>query len=81
MELYNEILCYLLRKETVEIRFPELTPRHEVIESICYRTLKKIKEILQDDSLEDKECFLKIEEIICTFEKIGSSGGSRHDFG
>ena len=81
MELYKEILCNLLRKEAVEVRFPDLKPRHKVIESICYRTLERIKEILQDDTLQDKECFLKIEEIICAFEEIGSNGGSRHDFG
>ena len=41
----------------------------------------KIKAIIEDDSLEDKECFRKIEEIVCAFEEIGSNGGSRHDFG
>lgn len=81
MELYREILCHLLQNENVEIRFPDLKPQHEVVESICYRTLQKIKEILQDDTLQDKECFEKIEEIICAFEAIGSSGGNRHDFG
>ncbi len=81
MELYKEILCNLLRREAVEVRFPDLKPQHEVIESICYRTLERIKEILQDNTLQDKECFLKIEEIICAFEEIGSNGGSRHDFG
>ncbi|MBE6580882.1 MAG: hypothetical protein E7650_04595 [Ruminococcaceae bacterium] len=81
MELYKEILCHLIQHETVEIRFPDLTPSHEAVEAICYRTLKKIKEILQDNTLEDRECFEKIEEIICAFEEIGSSGGERHDFG
>ena len=41
----------------------------------------KIKAIIQDDSLEDKECVNKIEKIVCTLEEIGSSGGNRHDFG
>ena len=44
-------------------------------------TLKKIKEIIINDALDDKECFKKIEEIILAYEKIGSTGGNRHDFG
>lgn len=81
MELYKEILCHLIQHETVEIRFPELTPRQEVVEAACYRTLEKIKEILHDNTLDDRTCFEKIEEIIYAFEEIGSSGGGRHDFG
>ena len=42
--------------------------------------LKQIKAIIEDDSLEDPECFQKIEEIVNTFEMFGSDGGSRHDF-
>ena len=42
--------------------------------------LQKIKMILQDESLDDESCFLKIEEIVSAFEKIGSDGGARHDF-
>ena len=36
---------------------------------------------LEDDSLEDSECFYRIEEIVCVFEGLGSDCGSRHDFG
>ncbi|MEE1055782.1 MAG: hypothetical protein UH239_00850 [Acutalibacteraceae bacterium] len=46
-----------------------------------YKALQKIKTIIEDDSLEDKECFMKIEEIVCLFEALGSDGGNRHDFG
>ena len=81
MELYQEILCHLLQNERVEIHFPTLKPQQEVVEAICYRTLNKIKEILADKTLDDRDCFFKIEEIICAFEEIGSSGGFRHDFG
>ena len=45
------------------------------------RPYKKIKAIIEDDSLEDKECFYKIEEIVCTLEDIGCAGLGRHDFG
>ena len=37
--------------------------------------------VIEDDSLEDDECFMKIEEIVCAFENLGSGGGNRHDFG
>ena len=53
----------------------------KILESECYKALLKIKQILDDDNLEDKECFDKIEEIVCVLESIGSNGGSRHDFG
>ena len=41
----------------------------------------QIKAIIEDDRLNDSECFQKIEEIIRAFEEIGSGGGIRHDFG
>ncbi len=81
MELFHEILIEALSKERTEIFFPELTfHMNELIESRCYQALIMIKNILAEESFSDKECFLKIEEIVKTFEKIGSSGGSRHDF-
>ena len=53
----------------------------ESIETESYKALQKIKEIIQDSSLDDKECFMKIEEIVCIFEALGGSVGNRHDFG
>lgn len=53
----------------------------KIVEDECYKALQKIKSIIHDDSLKDAECFMKIEEIVCTLEQIGSSGGGRHDFG
>ena len=83
MELYQEILCHVLANEKVQVSFPELvnTDITKIVELECYQVLHKIKTILEDDSLEDSECFQKIEEIVCAFEKLGSNGGSRHDFG
>lgn len=82
MELFQEILIHALREGSVKVSFsnPDVNVE-QMVEGICYRTLKKIKAILEDDSLEDPECFMKIEEIICAFEEIGSGGGVRHDFG
>ncbi len=49
------------------------------MEQECYQALLKIKEIIEDESLNDAECFEKIEEIIRVLEFVGSNGGSRHD--
>ena len=61
--------------------FPELSfSVEELLEMRCYEALRKIKAVLEDESLTDAACFQKIEEIINIFEEIGSDGGSRHDF-
>lgn len=83
MELYQEILCHVLANEKIQISFPNLinTDVTKIVELECYKALSKIKAILEDDTLADSECFQQIEEIIWTFEELGSGGGSRHDFG
>ena len=82
MELYKEILAHYLAQEDAQIVFPDLQlTAKEIVEMQCYQALCRIKNILHDDTLEDDACFLKIEEIICTFEVLGSNGGNRHDFG
>lgn len=81
MDLYKEILFHILEEETFEIRFTNLQiDINKIIENECYKTLEKIKNIICDDSLDDSECFMKIEEIVSAFEKTGSNGGNRHDF-
>ena len=81
MELWKEIFCNLLQKETDQIHFAALANLNKALESECYKALQKIKTILEDDTLSDKECFMKIEEIVRVFEKMGSNCGARHDFG
>ena len=44
------------------------------------RTLLKIRDILVDEKLSDKECFYKIEAIVSLFESLGITCGERHDF-
>lgn len=81
MELYKEILAHALMHGEVQIFFPDReTDISKIVECACYKALQKIKAIIEDDSLEDKECFMKIEEIVCVLEEIGSNGGTRHDF-
>ncbi|MBP3304502.1 MAG: hypothetical protein J6L24_00895 [Oscillospiraceae bacterium] len=82
MELYKEILAHALMYGEVKVTFPNQNlDISQIIEGECYKALQKIKAIIEDDSLEDKECFTQIEEIVCVFEELGSNGGIRHDFG
>ena len=82
MKLSVEILAHLLSQENAQIVFPELKINAgEIVEMQCYQALRRIREIVRDDTLEDKECFERIERIICELEAIGSNGGMRHDFG
>ena len=82
MELYAEILAHYLSQENAHILFPQLQfDARQIVEMQCYQALRRIKEVIEDDSLEDEECFMKIEEIVFTLEEIGSNGGVRHDFG
>ena len=82
MELYREILTKALMYGQVRVTFenPGMDVS-KIIESTCYQALEKIKAIIDDDSLDDPSCFMKIEEIVNTLEEIGSTGGFRHDFG
>ena len=82
MKLSVEIMANLLAQEDAQIIFPQLKLNVvEMMELQCYQTLRKIQEIVRDDSLDDPECFERIERIVCAFEAIGSDCGSRHDFG
>ncbi len=81
MNLYQEMLCHLLQSEQIEVKFPNLPAMVNMVELRSYQALQKIKEILEDDTLSDKECFWKIEEIVTVFERMGSGAGNRHDFG
>lgn len=82
MDLYKEILSNILKRQDINIMFPNLhISARDILEMECYKALHKIKAIIEDDSLEDTECFIKIEETVCLFERLGSDGGARHDFG
>lgn len=78
MGLYKEMLLQILiEKLNINIE-PDIK---QMVEERSFAALQKIKTIIDDDSLDDSECFIKIERIIDVFESIGSDGGSRHDFG
>ena len=81
MELWTEILAHHLAAEQAQIVFPNLKiSTSAIVEGECYRALKKIKQILEDDSLNDPECFLKIDAIVSVLECLGSDAGRRHNY-
>ena len=82
MELYKEILAHALAYGDIQVTFSGQGPDiSKIVEGECYKALQRIKAIIEDDSLEDRECFITIEEIVNVLESIGSTGGNRHDFG
>ena len=52
----------------------------EAVDSAAMDLLTEIQEILNDDLLDDSECFHKIEALVSAFHKRGIEV-SRHDFG
>jgi len=78
MELWQSIIIKTAKK--YEVDFMDLK-FEKLFEKECYKLLERIKGILEDDSIEDENCFYRIEKLVCLFEEIGSNCGSRHDFG
>lgn len=81
-QLYIDILRDILSRSDIRIEFTNMqdVDPADLIECVSYRALCRIKAILEDDHLTDPECFKQIEEIVCTFEQLGSGCGPRHDF-
>ena len=82
MELYRDMLCRILETEEFEIVLPKWNMKvEEMMEMKCYQALQAIKRILEEDELDDEECFDRIEKIVSAFEALGSGIYDRHDFG
>lgn len=52
----------------------------EEVSSAALALLEDIREILNDDRLDDRECFYRIDAIVSAFHRCGMDV-SRHDFG
>ena len=82
MKLNEQILAHYLAREDAQIIFPQLQlDAKEIVQLECYRILCNIQQIVRDDTLDDSECFERIERIVAEFENRGIDSGSRHDFG
>lgn len=81
MELYKQILIGVLENQKAEVCFPDLKiSAKEITELTCYKALSEIKAVLEDSTLEDDECFERIERIVYVFEKHCGTIQYRHDF-
>ena len=77
MELYERILCETIARDVI----PSLQlDSAKLLELKCYQAIEKIYQIVSDETLDDPECFGKIEQIVGVLDELGIGGGGRHDF-
>ena len=82
MDLFTQLFTKALEGQKIEVTFTGGSfDLRESIESVSIAALRRIREILTDATLDDAECFQKIEAIVCVFEDLGLDCGVRHDFG
>ena len=74
----RNILCRFTGKSQEQI----LADRDKyVTEETCEAVEGAIKRILEEEDLDDEECFDRIEKIVSVFEALGGGIYDRHDFG
>lgn len=80
MELWRELLIGGLQNENYEIAGICDKVLKEIIENRSYKVLLRLKETIEDASLTDESCFMKLEKILSTLED-NCIFCDRHDFG
>ncbi|MBE6008213.1 MAG: hypothetical protein E7235_03325 [Lachnospiraceae bacterium] len=80
MKLYLEIIEDFLKKEIMEYCKNNNYDFAKIVENNSYQLLDMVRRIIRDDSLDDNECFNKIEKIVRLFEENGINTGSSHNF-
>ena len=80
MELWKELLISGLQNENYHFDYISDKKLIKIINDKCYEVLLQSKKIIEDDSLTDKDCFIKMEELLCVLEK-NNIFFNRHDFG
>lgn len=81
MELYKEILTNILSNEKINITFIGLEmDATEIVETECYKTLLKIKYVIDDISLNDIESYISIKETINSLKGLGINFYHRFNF-
>ncbi len=80
MELWRELLISGLQNENYKLDYINDQIIKEMVEKRSYEVLLQVKQIIDDEKLSDKDCFIKVEEILCVLEK-NNIFCDRHDFG
>ena len=80
MELWRELLISGLQNENYKLDCIDDKTLKDIVESRIYQVLLQIKQTIEDESLLDQDCFIKIEKIICTLE-ANKIFCDRHAFG
>ena len=75
MELWRELLISGLQNENYKFDFINDEVVKEMVKQESYKVLLQIKQ-----AIDNKDCFIKIEEIMCVLEK-NNIFCDRHDFG
>ena len=79
MDILRMMVADRLSRGEVRIVLDQETVKR--LESDCVAVLARIRAVVADDSLDDPECFERIERIVCEMESLGLDCGARHDFG
>ena len=80
MENFLRALAKLLVDEGATVRIDCGDIIGDLLKDRSWQTLMEIRAVLDDGTLEDPECFHRIEQIVRLYEELGPGGGSRHDF-
>ena len=79
MQVLQRMVADMLSRGEVTLSLSQETM--DYVEKRCFVLLERIRQILADDTLDDPECFQRIEEIVSFLESNGIDCGTRHDFG
>lgn len=74
--LYENILKRAVENRMMNV---DISNIQKDVDNICYNALNEIYEVINDQTLEDTDCFYRIEEIVRIYEKLGCLV-NRHDF-
>ena len=80
MELIRELFVSFLKSGALEIAISNNADFESFAERRCCKMLEEIRQIIREETLEDKECFERIEKIVRLLESNGIDCGDRHDF-
>ena len=79
MQIVQRMVADMLSRGEVMLSISQDTM--DYVEKRCFVLLEQIRQILADDTLDDPECFHRIESIVSLLESNGIDCGTRHDFG